>query len=74
MIDLKDFRGKITAETDCVLEAESRATKKDRQTIVREILHEYALSKIREHSVLAGLLHAQGIDGEWKWPSGNRRE
>jgi len=33
--ELKDFRGRITVETDCVLEAESRASGRERQEIVR---------------------------------------
>lgn len=74
MIELKDFRGKITPEADCVLEAESRASGKERQEIVREILHAYALQKIDAHSVLTRLLDAQGIGGESKPASGNRRE
>jgi hypothetical protein len=61
--DLKDFRGKITPEADCVLEAESRSSGKDRQQIVREILHSYALEKIDAHKVLVKLLRAEGLLG-----------
>jgi len=35
--DLKDFRGKITVETYCVLEAEHRVTGDDQSAIVRAI-------------------------------------
>lgn len=63
-IELKDFRGKITAETDCVLEAINRVTGRDRSEIVREILHKWAVEKIHEHSVLGDLLVREGLSGE----------
>lgn len=61
---LKDFRGKITAEADCVLEALNRVSGKDRSEIVRDILHDWALSKIDENKVMAKLLRAEGLAGE----------
>jgi hypothetical protein len=61
---LKDFRGKITAEADCVLEAMNRVSGKDRSEIVRDILHDWALSKIDEHKVMGKLLRAEGLAGE----------
>jgi hypothetical protein len=61
--DLKDFRGKITLESDCVLEAESRASGKERQEIVREILHDWAVRRIDGASVLHRLLRAEGLPG-----------
>ncbi len=63
-IELKDFRGKITAEADCVLEAMNRVYGRDRSEIVREILHKWALEKIHEQSVLADLLAREGITRE----------
>lgn len=65
-LELKDFRGKITTETDCVLEAMSRTSGRDRSEIVREILHKYALDKIDEHSLLADLLAREGVAGASK--------
>lgn len=62
--ELKDFRGKITSETDCVLEAMNRVSGRDRSEIVREILHRWALDRIHEHSVLTALLAREGITGE----------
>ena len=70
---LKDFRGKITPETDCVLEAMNRVSGKDRSEIVRDILHEWALERLREHSVLHRLLEAEGLAGESQGIAGNRR-
>jgi hypothetical protein len=61
---LKDFRGKITSEADCVLEAMSRVTGKDRSEIVRDVLHGWATDRLREHSILARLLKAEGLAGE----------
>ncbi len=74
MTPLKDFRGKITIEADCVLEAESRTTGRDRAEIVREILHEWALRRIEVHTVLQRLLRAEGLTGALEGIAGNRRE
>lgn len=71
---LKDFRGKITAETDCVLEAMNRVSGKDRSELVRDILHDWAAERLREHSILNRLLKAEGLTGEDEGTTGNRRE
>lgn len=70
---LKDFRGKITAEADCVLEAMNRVSGKDRSEIVRDILHDWALLKIEEHSVLTRLLRDEGLTGEDEGIAGRGR-
>lgn len=62
--DLKDFRGKITAETDTALEAESRTSGRERADIAREILHAWAVRKIHDATVLASLARSQGLLGE----------
>lgn len=62
-IELKDYRGRITPETDCVLEAESRSTGRDRQEIVRDILHDWAQQRIHGAMVLHRLLRAEGLQG-----------
>lgn len=59
--ELKDLRTKITLETHCWLEAESRATGRDKAEIAREILHQHALVKIREAEILEGLLRTEGL-------------
>lgn len=61
--DLQDFRGRITPETHCALEAVSRATGQDRQEIVRELLHKWAMDQVHAASVLHRLLQAQGLSG-----------
>lgn len=71
---LKDFRGKITAEADCVLEAMNRVSGCDRSEIVRDILHQWAEDKLREHSILQRLLKAEGLVGESEGTARNRRE
>lgn len=62
-IELKDFRGKITPETDAVLEAINRTTGKDKSEIAREILHKWASEQIDVASVLDTLLRREGISG-----------
>lgn len=72
-VPLKDFRGKITPETDCVLEAMNRVSGRDRSEIAREILHEWACSRLEEHSVLDRLLRAEGLVGEDEGIAGSGR-
>jgi len=62
-VELKDFRGKITPETDAVLEAINRTTGKDKSEIAREILHKWASDQIDVASVLDTLLRREGIAG-----------
>lgn len=71
---LKDFRGKITAEADAVLEAVNRVTGKDKSEIVRDILSEWAAEKINVANVLDKLLRAEGLAGISSGTSGNRRD
>lgn len=73
-VELKDYRGRITPETDCVLEAESRSTGKDRQEIVRDILHDWAMQRVRGASVLNRLLQAEGLIGIAGGIEGHTRE
>lgn len=70
--DLKDFRGKVTPETACALEAEARASGKQQQEIVRQILHDWALSRVHAASVLRGLMLAEGLAGEDQGRAGSR--
>lgn len=73
-LDLMDFRGKITPETDAVLEAVHRATGRDRSEIARQVLADWAESKIHEASLLDTLLAREGLQGVQRGISGNRRE
>lgn len=60
-MELRDFRGKISVETDAVLDAHARVTGRDRSEIAREILHEWALRQIDVASLLQRRLKAEGI-------------
>lgn len=71
---LKDFRGKVTAETDAVLEALNRATGKDKSEIAREVLHRWASDQIHAMSVMHQLLKAEGLAGIDSGGAGNRGE
>lgn len=62
-IPLVDFRGKITHETDAVLEALHQATGRDRSEIVRDVLAEWAGSKIHEASLIDQRLKREGLRG-----------
>lgn len=62
-LDLKDFRARITLEADCVLEAISRTSGRERQEIAREVLHKWAVEQIHAASVMDKLLRAEGAEG-----------
>lgn len=69
-LELKDFRGRITLETWCVLEAEHLATGREHQAILRDVMHAWASAKIDKSSVLSRLLRGHGIVGEAQGGSG----
>ena len=62
-LPLVDFRGKITHETDCVLDAIHLATGRDRSEIAREALHLWAEAKIHEASLIDTRLKREGLRG-----------
>jgi hypothetical protein len=70
--DLKDFRGKITIETHCVVEAMHRVSGDDRREIVRKVLHEWAVQKVREAKITDALLRSEGIPGIVEGIAGHR--
>jgi len=72
--DLKDFRGKITIETHCVVEALHRVSGDDRRVIVRQVLHEWAVKKVREAKITDALLKSEGMSGIVEGIAGHRRE
>ncbi len=73
-IPLKDFRGKISLETDAVLEALNRTTGRDKSEIAREVLHRWASEQIHAASVMHSLLLSEGLSGITSGVSGNARE
>ena len=73
-VELKDFRGKITVEAHCVLEAENRVSGEDKSEIVRKILHDWALQKLRCATITDALLRSEGVAGIGSGGSGSQRE
>ena len=69
-IPLVDFRGKVTVETDAVLEAVSRATGRDRSEIARDWLHKIALQEIHASMMLHSVLKREGLLGEYEGGAG----
>lgn len=72
--ELKDFWGKITPESDAVLEALNRTTGKDKSEILREVLHKWATEQIDVAMVLDGILRSQGMPGIARCASGKTRD
>jgi hypothetical protein len=60
-LPLIDFRGKITPETDAVLESIHRSTGRDKSEIVREWLHRLALKEINASIELHRILEREGL-------------
>jgi len=73
-LPLVDFRGKITHETDAVLEALHQATGRDRSEIARDVLAEWAASKIHESSLIDQRLKREGLRGIAGGIAGSARE
>ena len=70
--ELKDFRGKITAETDLALNAEAIAFDRDKSEILREVMHAWALKKNHEHKVWGNLAGPKGVSGAVEGGRGSR--
>ena len=62
-IPLIDFRGKVTPETDAVLEAIQRSTGRDKSEIAREWMHRIALREIDAAIELQKILRREGLAG-----------
>ena len=60
-IPLIDFRGKVTPETDAVLESIHRTTGRDKSEIVRDWLHKIAMKEIHASIELHKILKREGI-------------
>lgn len=71
-IPLIDFRGKITAETDAVLEAIQRGTGRDKSEIAREWMHRIALKEIDASIELHKILRREGLIGASEGEKGKR--
>jgi len=62
--ELRDFRGKVTPETDAVLEALNRATGRDKSEIAREVLHRWAAEQLEAAKLMVRLSTCEGRGGE----------
>lgn len=58
--ELKDFRGKVTQETDAVLEALNRSSGRDKSEIAREVLHKWAVDQIHSANLITRLASGKG--------------
>jgi hypothetical protein len=56
----EDVRTKVSPEDHRVLQAISIATGEGINEITRRLLHDYCLSELRRHNVIAGLLKCEG--------------
>ena len=70
-LPLIDMRSKITAEADAVLEAQHKATGREKSEIVRDVLHKWAVAEIHTASVLSSILLREGIAGQMREAGGN---
>ena len=73
-LPLIDARIKITHESDAVLEAVHQATGRDRSEVARDVLHEWALLKIHEASLIDQRLKREGLRGIAGGPAGYVRD
>ncbi len=69
-LPLIDFRGKVTPETDAVLEAIQRSTGRDKSEIARDWLHRLALKEIDASIELHKILKREGLAGTNEGGSG----
>lgn len=74
MSDLRDLRARVTVEADAALDAEARASGRDRSEIVREVLHQWAMSRIEMATVLLRRLDTEGIGGQVGGAQGSSRQ
>ena len=70
-IPLIDFRGKVTPETDAVLESIQRTTGRDKSEIAREWMHRIAVREIHAAIELQKILKREGITTGEEGVTGN---
>lgn len=70
-IPLIDFRGKVTPETDAVLESIQRTTGRDKSEIAREWMHRIAIKEIHASIELHKILQREGITVQDAGGAGN---
>lgn len=62
-LPLKDLRVKITAETDCWLDAVARVSNRDKSEVVRELLHKWASEQERISKLALNSMEREGLLG-----------
>lgn len=55
MAELRDVRAKITAESDQMLDAISRASGRDKSELIREVLHEWYVRHLEQVRMIVRL-------------------
>jgi hypothetical protein len=61
---LKDFRGSFDESSDMWLEIEAQALGIDKQTVVRQIVKEWAKKKVHAYKLATKRLQANGLQPE----------
>lgn len=72
--ELKDFRGKVTPETDAVLEAINRISGRDKSEIARDVLHKWAMEQVHTANLIGRLMKVEGVPGSGRDSPGKTRE
>lgn len=69
--ELRDYRGRISVLADIAIDAKAKATGRERQEIVREILDTWAEREVHGASLLQAALAAEGLSGSVSGVSGH---
>lgn len=72
--ELRDYRGRISVLADIAIDAKAKATGRERQEIVREILDLWAEREVHGASLLQAALEAEGLSGSVSGVRGNSKE
>lgn len=70
--ELRDYRGRISVLADIAIDAKAKATGRERQEIVREILDAWAELEVHGASLLQAALIAEGMEGRLSGVSGHQ--
>ena len=63
-LDIYDQRVKLTAETHAVLSVVAALTGDERSAICRQVLHEWAMKKVHEATLIQHKLDSEGLLGQ----------
>ncbi len=72
-LPLKEFRGKITIEADAVISTLAEREGQEKQEIVRDIRHRWALEIMNEARLIGEYLVREGLEGILKERRGAHR-